>query len=105
MKILIKLLSGPNYITWKVQFKMALIKEGLWNIATGNAPENQGEQAKYMLRRDHAWAMIVLSGSNTVVLTWTRAWKSSCSLEKVGRSIPEEDMGKQIGCTKKVVQF
>ena len=54
MKILIKLLSGPNYITWKVQFKMALIKEGLWNIATGNAPENQGEQAKYMLRRDHA---------------------------------------------------
>ena len=73
MKILIKLLNGPNCITWKVQFKMALIKEGLWNVATGNAPENQGEQAKYLLRRDHALAMIVLSGSNAVVLAWTRA--------------------------------
>ena len=51
-KILIKLLNGPNYATWKVQCKMALIKEGLWNIVTGNenAPENQGEQAKYLLR-------------------------------------------------------
>ena len=50
-KILIKLLNGPNYATWKVQCKMALIKEGLWNIMTGNehAPENQGEQVKYLL--------------------------------------------------------
>ena len=51
MKILIKLLNGPSYATWKVQSKMVLIKDGLWNIVTGNenAPENQGEQAKYLL--------------------------------------------------------
>ena len=50
-KILIKPLNGPNYATWKVECKMALIKEGLWNIVTGNenASENQGEQAKYLL--------------------------------------------------------
>ena len=62
-KILIKLLNGPNYATWKVQCKMALIKEGLWNIVTGNehAPENQGEQVKYFLQRDHALVTIVLS--------------------------------------------
>ena len=48
MKILIKLLNGPNYASWKVQSKTALIKEGLWNIVTGNenASDNQGEQAK-----------------------------------------------------------
>ena len=61
--ILIKPLNGPNYITWKVPCKMALIKEGLWNVVTGNenAPENQGEKAKYLLRRYHALATIVLS--------------------------------------------
>ena len=39
--ILIMLLNGPNYATWKVQCKLALMKEGLWNFVTGdeNAPE------------------------------------------------------------------
>ena len=46
-----------------------------------------------------------IHGSNTVVLAWTRPRKSRHSLEKVGRIIPEEDMGEQIGPTKKVVQF
>ena len=62
MEILIKPFNGLNYTTWKVQCNIALIKEGLWNIATGkeNAPENQGEQAKYLLRRYHTLATIVL---------------------------------------------
>ena len=57
-----KPLNVPNYATWKVQCKMALIKEELWNIVTGNenVPENQGEQAKYLSRRDCALATIVL---------------------------------------------
>ena len=48
---------------------MALIKEGLWNVVTGdkNAPENQGEQAKYLLRRDRASTMIVLSVDPTLL--------------------------------------
>ena len=68
-KILIKPLNGPNYATWKVECKMALIKEGLWNIVTGNenAPDNQGEQAKYLLQRDRASATIVLSVDLTLL--------------------------------------
>ena len=27
-------LKGTNYSTWKVQCRMALMKEGLWNIVT-----------------------------------------------------------------------
>ena len=44
-KRLIKLLNRPNYATWKLQCKMALIKEGMWNIVTGNenVSENQEE--------------------------------------------------------------
>ena len=68
-KILIKPLNGPNYATWKVQCKMALIKDGLWNIVTGNEnePENAGERAKYLLRRDRALATIVLSVDLTLL--------------------------------------
>ena len=28
-------LNGSNYVTWRVQCKMALMKEGLWNIVCG----------------------------------------------------------------------
>ena len=68
-KILIKPLNGAKYATWKVQCKMALMKEGLWIIVTGTegAPEDQREQPKYLLRRDHALAMIVLSVEPTLL--------------------------------------
>ena len=60
-KILIKPLNGANYATWKVQCRMALIREGLWNIVneTEDAPEENVE--KYRLRKDRALATIVLS--------------------------------------------
>ena len=68
-KMLIKPLNGPKYATWKVQCKMALMKEGLWNIVTGTegAPEDQRERPKYLLRRDRALATIVLSVEPTLV--------------------------------------
>ena len=34
-KVLLKPLNGSNCATWKVQCRMALIKEGLWNIVNG----------------------------------------------------------------------
>jgi len=58
-------LNGTNYPTWKVQCKMALMKEGLWKIVTGEevAPtgQNAAEQSKFAARRDRALASIVLS--------------------------------------------
>ena len=59
-------LNGINYATWKVQCKMALIREGVWNIVNGTeiVPDSRTEMglhAKYLSRKDHALATIVLS--------------------------------------------
>ena len=58
-------LSGSNYPTWKVQCRMALMKDGLWGIVNGteHAPGEDNAQAhsKFMTRRDRALAVIVLS--------------------------------------------
>ena len=56
-------LNSTNYSTWKIQCKMALIKEGLWDIVNGTetAPtEGVERQAKFAMRRDKALATIVL---------------------------------------------
>ena len=59
-------LNGTNYATWKVQCKMALIRDGVWNIVNGTeiVPDSRTEiglHAKYLLRKDRALATIVLS--------------------------------------------
>ena len=58
-------LNGANYPTWKVQCRMALIRDGLWGIVAGTEvppPEtNADKYAKYMARRDRALAIIVLA--------------------------------------------
>ena len=57
-------LNGKNYPTWKIQCRMALMREGLWRIVTGEetAPtSSEGEQAKFASRRDRAIATIVLT--------------------------------------------
>ena len=66
-KILIKPLNGSNYATWKVQCKMAVIREGLLNIvneveaAPAESNVNGALVAKYELRKDCALATIALS--------------------------------------------
>lgn len=59
-------LNGTNYATWKVQCKMALVKDGLWSIVneTEVVPERRTDattHAIYLSRRDCAIATIVLS--------------------------------------------
>ena len=56
-------LNSSNYSMWKIQCKMALIKEGLWRIVSGeeNPPEVVDEQERYAQRRDKAVATIVLA--------------------------------------------
>ena len=59
-------LNRSNYATWKVQYRMALMKDGLWSIVDGSeACPNQTTEAdkykKFIERRDRALAIIVLS--------------------------------------------
>lgn len=58
-------LKGPNYATWRVQLKMALIKENLWGIVNETesppAVSLTSETAKFNARKDKALATIVLA--------------------------------------------
>ena len=58
-------LNGTNYPTWKVQCRMALMRDGLWGIATKSELASDEEEAKkyakFLARRDRALATIVLS--------------------------------------------
>ena len=59
-------LNGSNYPTWKVQCKMALMKDDLWDIVDGveEVPDPETEPAKYAkfkVRENKALAIIVLS--------------------------------------------
>ena len=64
-------LNGSNYPTWKIQCRMALMKEGLWGIVSGreNAPpDGEAERrAKFGARRDRALAILVLSVEPTLL--------------------------------------
>ena len=64
-------LNGANYSTWKVQCRMALIKDGLWGIVNGSeaAPDetDADKHAKFVSRRDRALATIVLSIDPTLL--------------------------------------
>ena len=57
--------DGSNYNTWKIQCKMALMKENLWSIVSGTevapAATETEKLAKFIARRDKALAIIVPS--------------------------------------------
>lgn len=68
IKVTIVPLTSDNYPTWKVQVRMALIKDGLWGIVNGTevSPSNTDTSAatavaKFNARKDKALAIIVLS--------------------------------------------
>jgi hypothetical protein len=57
-------LKGKNYPTWKVQCRMALMRDGLWDIVNNKEKiptEGDKEIQKFLSRRDRALATIVLS--------------------------------------------
>ena len=64
-KVAIVPLNSSNFTTWKVQCRMALVKDGLWNIVNGTevipAVAEADQRAKFIARRDRALALIVLS--------------------------------------------
>ena len=56
-------LNGTNYPSWKVQCRMALIRESLWGIVAGTekAPDAADMPAKFKERSDSTLAKIVLA--------------------------------------------
>ena len=52
-------LTGANYATWKVQCRMALMKEGLWGIVSGNETAPPAEEverhAKFVGKQDRPY--------------------------------------------------
>ena len=57
-------LNGLNSPTWKIQCRIALMKEGLWRIVPGQetAPSgSEAERAKFAARLDCALATVVLT--------------------------------------------
>ena len=57
-------LNGANYPTWKLQCRMALVRDGLWGIVSGTetAPAEGGDgRSKFLARRDRALATIILA--------------------------------------------
>ena len=63
--VMVTPLNGSNYPTWKIQCRMALMKDGLWSIVNGSdRPPDVAEiekYAKFITRRDRALATNVLS--------------------------------------------
>ena len=54
-------LNGTNYPTWKVQCRMALVRDGLWGIVTAPDNEEADRLSKFLARRDRDLATIVLA--------------------------------------------
>ena len=59
-------LNSTNYPSWKVQCRMALVRESLWSIVAGTegTPDETTEAekySKYIIRSDRALATIVLA--------------------------------------------
>ena len=57
-------LNKSNYGTWKIQCRMALMKDGLWGIVSGTevapAQTDAEKYRKFVTRQDTALAIILL---------------------------------------------
>lgn len=74
IKTVIVPLNGKNYPTWKVQCRMALMKDSLWGIVSGTeetpGEENADARRKFIARRDRALAIIVLAVDRHCYIYW-----------------------------------
>lgn len=72
-KVSIIPLDGKNYVTWKLQCKMALMSHNLWCIVNGTETVPTGDEAtpasiqKFNLRRDKALSILVLAISPSLL--------------------------------------
>ena len=84
IKVLIKSLNGTNYATWKIQCRMALIKDGLWGIVndTKDTPTDERKSQNLCCVETVLWQRLFCRWSQPCLL-WpnpnpedpTEVWK------------------------------
>ena len=105
-------LTGQNYPTWKLQCRMALMRDGLWGIVSGTetVPAGGADQvSKFAARRDRALATIVLAvhpsllylvgDPNDPIVVWTtlqnqfqkKTWANKLALRRRLHSLQLRD--------------
>ena len=64
-------LNGSNYPTWKVQCRIALVRDGLWGILDGTGTEPPAEEpanlSKFRSNKNRALAIIILAIDPTLL--------------------------------------
>ena len=97
MNVAIVPLNGANCPTWKVQCRMALVRDGLWGIVSGTetVPTEGGDRrSNFLARRDRALATIVLAVEPSLLyLIGDPGRRPRCCLAEATESVPKEDMG------------
>ena len=99
-------LNSRNYATWKIQCRMALIRDGFWLNVNGIeiAPGGTAEAArKFASRRDKSpHCHCTLSRPIIAVFTWQSTSPKS-SLDQASKTISKKDMGKQAATEEKTL--
>ena len=84
IKTVIVPLNGRNYSTWKLQCRMALMKESLWGIISGTeetpGEDNADLRRKFMARRHRALA--IAGCGPVIIISIGRPRGSESSLEE-----------------------
>lgn len=101
-------LKSTNYKTWKVQCRMALVREGLWGIVAGteacpDATDSRDRYTKYMVRRDQALATIVLAiDPSLLCLIGADADDPKAVWEKLSRQFQQNTWVNKLSLRKKL---
>ena len=93
--------NGDIYPAWKLQVRMALIRDDLWDIVNGSeaAPDASASadvKKKFKIRSNKALSTIVLSMKPELhyLNYWKRARRPSSNLETTLRPFRAQDLGK-----------
>ena len=90
-------LKGSKYPTWRVQCRMALMRDGLWGIVSGTKEAPSGEasadsRSKFQARKDRALSTVVLTIDPTLLYLIGNEpddpWKSGKSFRINSRKRP-----------------
>ena len=98
-------LDGANCAIWKIQCKMVLINNGLWNIVneTESVPTEANVYGKYLSWKDRALATIVLFVDPSLLYIIRDPVDSTIIWKKLANQLSWEDLGKQINIEKEIV--